>query len=218
MITTELVFVRHGEARCNVDGRVGGPATCTGLTHLGYLQVQKAAAQLAAEHRAQPFTALYAGPRLRLQQSGQILGQALGLEPLIEPGLDGPVHGEADGKPWHYVKTAANGGPHAHPDQPWATGSDSWNGYLQRAEAFLRDLIARHDGGRVVFAAHGETVLAAHALLLGLGPMTEAGFTVSHASVTRWQHHHNRLGQRRWMLDRHNDTAHLAALAAGATP
>lgn len=62
MITTELVFVRHGEARCNVDGRVGGPATCTGLTHLGYLQVQKAASQLAAEHRAHPFTALCSKP------------------------------------------------------------------------------------------------------------------------------------------------------------
>ncbi|MFE0187611.1 histidine phosphatase family protein [Streptomyces sp. NPDC059008] len=218
MITTELVFVRHGEAQCNADGRVGGPATCTGLTRLGYVQVQRAAARLAAEHLVQPFTALYAGPRLRLQQSGELLGQALGLEPLIEPGLDGPVHGAADGKPWHYVKTVANGGPHAHPDQPWAEGSDTWNGYLHRAEAFLHDLIAQHDGDRLLLAVHGETILATHALLLGLGSMTEAGFTVSHASLTRWQHHRNRLGQRRWMLDRHNDTAHLSALATGARP
>ncbi|GGX53648.1 histidine phosphatase family protein [Streptomyces noursei] len=112
----------------------------------------------------------------------------------------------------------ANGGPHAHPDQPWAAGSDTWNGYLRRAEAFLHDLIVQHHGDRVLLAAHGETILAAHALLLGLGPMTEAGFTVSHASITRWQHHLNRLGQRRWMLDRHNDTAHLSALRVGATP
>ena len=60
----------------------------------------------------------------------------------------------------------------------------------------------------------GETVLAAHTLLLGLPDNTGAGFTVDHASLTRWQHHRNRRGQQRWMLDRHNDTAHLAPEAA----
>ncbi|MEW1722075.1 histidine phosphatase family protein [Streptomyces sp. NPDC093109] len=218
MITTELVFVRHGEAHCNADGIVGGPATCTGLTNLGYTQIEKVADRLSAEHRVVPFTTLYAGPRLRLQQSGQILARALGLELFTEPGLDGPIHGEADGKPWHDVKTTANGGPHAHPDRPWAKGADTWNGFLQRAGAFLHDLVARHEGERVLFAAHGETVLAAHTLLLGLRPNPEAGFTVSHASITRWQHHLNRLSQRRWMLDRHNDTAHLAASATWPAP
>ncbi|MEU1819944.1 histidine phosphatase family protein [Streptomyces abikoensis] len=218
MITTELVFVRHGEAQCNVDGVVGGPVTCTGLTGHGQAQVTLAAARLAAEHCIMPFTALYAGPRIRLRQTGEVLGQALGLPVRTDTGLDGPVHGAADGKPWAEVKTAAGGGPHTHPDQPWAEGSDTWNGYLQRAGAFLRDLIARHQGDRLLFAAHGETVIAAHTLLLGLGPGTDAGFAVSHASISQWQHHRNRLGQDRWLLNCHNDTAHLARPATGPTP
>ncbi|MFF4534299.1 histidine phosphatase family protein [Streptomyces sp. NPDC001407] len=218
MITTELVFVRHGEAQCNVDGIVGGPTTCTGLTGRGRAQVTLAAARLTADHRIAPFTAIYAGPRIRLQQTGEILSQALGLPLRTNTGLDGPVHGAADGKPWTEVKTAAGGGPHAHPDQPWAEGSDTWNGYLQRASSFLRDLITRHQGDRLLFAAHGETVIAAHTLLLGLGPGTHASFTTSHASISRWQHHRNRLGQHRWLLDCHNDTAHLAGPAAEPTP
>lgn len=216
MITTELVFVRHGEAQCNLDGVVGGPRTCTGLTNLGYDQVERAAARLATEHQERPFTALYAGPRIRLRQTAEILSQTLKIPLRTETGLDGPVHGAADGKPWTEVKDAADGGPHAHPDTPWAEGSDTWNGYLQHASSLLQELIARHEGDRVLFAAHGETVIVAHTALLQIPLGSPAGFTISHGSITRWQHHLNRLGQRRWMLDRHNDTEHLAALKAEA--
>lgn len=216
MITTELVFVRHGEAQCNVDGLVGGPRTCTGLTNRGYSQIQEVSLRLAAEHRAKPFDALYAGPRIRLRQTAEIISQALRLPMGTDDRLDGPVHGAADGRPWTEVKTAADGGPHAHPDKPWAAGSDTWNGYLDRAGRFLRELIAQHEGKRVLFAAHGETVIVAHTLLLRLPIGSPAGFAVSHGSITRWQHHLNRLGQGRWMLDRHNDTEHLAVLAQEA--
>ncbi|MFF7777064.1 histidine phosphatase family protein [Streptomyces tanashiensis] len=217
MITTELVFVRHGEAQCNVDGLVGGPRTCTGLTNRGYAQVEQVALRLAAEHRDRPFDALYAGPRIRLRQTAEIISQGLRLPMYTDDRLDGPVHGAADGRPWTEVKTAADGGPHAHPDRPWAAGSDTWNGYLARAGRFLQELTNQHQGERVLFAAHGETVIAAHTLLLGIPMASPAGFMVSHGSITRWQHHVNRLGQARWMLDRHNDTEHLAALVQKAT-
>ncbi|MBB2744644.1 UNVERIFIED_ORG: putative phosphoglycerate mutase [Microbispora rosea subsp. rosea] len=208
MIITELVFVRHGEAQCNADGLVGGPLTCTGLTNRGYAQVEGAARRLADEHREKPFDALYAGPRLRLIQTGEIISQTLRIPLITDVRLDGPVHGDADGRPWAEVKTAADGGPHAHPDTPWALGSDTWNGYLKRAGAHLAQLIEEHEGDRVLFAAHGETVIVAHTLLLGIPLGSPAGFTVTHGSITRWQHHRNRLDQTRWILDRHNDTSH----------
>ncbi|MEV0469626.1 histidine phosphatase family protein [Streptomyces prunicolor] len=216
MITTELVFVRHGEAQCNTDGLVGGPQTCTGLTNRGYAQVEQVTHRLVEEHRHQPFDALYAGPRLRLHQTGEIISQALRIPLTTDTRLDGPVHGDADGRPWAEVKTAANGGPHAHPDTPWALGSDTWNGYLERAGAYLAQLIDEHEGDRVLFAAHGETVIAAHTLLLGLPHGSPAGFTITHASITCWQHHRNRLDQTRWILDRHNDTSHQALPAQEA--
>jgi probable phosphoglycerate mutase len=217
MITTELVFVRHGQAQCNAEGLVGGPRTCTGLSNLGYAQVGRAARRLADEHSKRPFDLVYTGPRIRLIQSGEILSQVLQIPMSTDERLDGPVHGDADGKPWATVKTAADGGPHAHPDTQWAAGSDTWNGYLKRSGAFLREIIDQHQGQRVLFAAHGETVITAHTLLLGIPLGSPAGFTVNHASITRWQEHHNRLGQTRWMLDRHNDTEHLVLLAPEAS-
>jgi 2,3-bisphosphoglycerate-dependent phosphoglycerate mutase len=218
MITTELVFVRHGQARCNADGLVGGPRTCTGLTNLGRTQVSQAARHLATEHSRQPFDILYAGPRTRLIHTGEILAQTLQIPLHVDDRLDGPVHGDADGQLWEVVKSAAGGGPHAHPDTPWATGSDTWNGYLTRATQLLSQLIDEHEGQRIVFAAHGETVITAHTLLLSIPIGAPAGFTHSHASITRWQHHRNRLGQTRWMLDRHNDTGHLSHVEPVPTP
>ncbi|MEU6341882.1 histidine phosphatase family protein [Streptomyces sp. NPDC046977] len=217
MITTELVFVRHGQAQCNADGLVGGPRTCTGLTNLGYAQVEQAARRLATEHHNQAFDLVYTGPRIRLIQTGEIISQALQIPMTTDDRLDGPVHGDADGKPWTAVKTAAGGGPHAHPDKQWAAGSDTWNGYLERACRFLRELIEQHQGQRVVFAAHGETVITAHTLLLGIPIGSPAGFTVNHASITRWQRHRNRLNQTRWILDRHNDTEHLRLAPAASS-
>jgi probable phosphoglycerate mutase len=212
VIVTELTFVRHGQAQCNVDGVVGGPRTCTGLTDLGRRQMTLTAARLVSEHEANPFTHVYSGPRRRLIESGRILTDTLDLPLIISNTLDGPVHGDADGKPWHEVKTAFRGGPHAHPDQPWAPGSDTWNGYLKLASEVLADLIRNHQGARVLFAAHGETVLATHTLLLDLRPGLMTSFAVDHASITHWQLHRNRFDDERWMLLHHNDTAHLTPL------
>src|SRR5690606_9546247 len=97
VISTELIFARHGEAQCNVDAVVGGPRTCTGLTDLGRHQMRLTATRLATEHRSKPFTHIYAGPRRRLRESGRILADALDQPLIISTLLDGPVHGDADG-------------------------------------------------------------------------------------------------------------------------
>jgi probable phosphoglycerate mutase len=211
-ITSELLLTRHGQAHCNVAGVVGGPETCTGLTDLGRQQVKALAARLRDEHERSAIAAVYSGPRLRLKESGRIVAEALELTLVVEAGLDGPCHGEADGRPWYEVKNRFRGAPDTHPDRPWAAGSETWNSFLLRATAFLSTLLERHEGGRIVLAAHAETIIAAHTLLLGLSPLTRATFITEHASLTRWQQHKNRFGDRRWLLAVHNDTAHLAGL------
>jgi probable phosphoglycerate mutase len=97
------------------------------------------------------------------------------------------------------------------PERPWAIGSDTWSSYLRRATAFLAEFIEHHEGQRIVLAAHGETVIALHTLLLDLPHGASAGFVTDHGGLTRWQRHRNRFGERRWMLAAHNDTAHLKA-------
>ena len=208
MITAELVLVRHGEAHCNRDGVVSGPGTCTGLTVPGKIQIEQVARTLKADTAGAPMHALYCGPRRRLRESARILSDLLELPLHVDDALDGPRHGEADGRSWRAVKDGFGGGPHTHPDRPWAQGSDTWSGYLQRAAAGLQGLLARHEGQRIVLACHGETVMAAYALLLGLTPSAAARFTIEHASVTWWQRERNRFGAERWLLLRHGDTSY----------
>ena len=119
-ITTELIVARHGEATCNITGIVGGEQSCTGLTDHGRQQAHQLAARLANEHTVRPFDALYATPRLRVRQTADIVGTRLDLTATITPDLRGPDHGEADGKPWHDIKTEFGGPPQHSPDQPYA--------------------------------------------------------------------------------------------------
>jgi len=211
-IATEIVLARHGEANCNVNGIVGGERGCTGLSPNGGEQVRRLAARLADEHRTRPFDAFYGTPRRRVRDTVEIIGAALHMAATIADDLRGPDHGEADGRTWHEVKSAFAGPPQHDPDQPYATGSDTWNQYLSRATACLRGILDRHTGQRILIAAHGETIEAAHVLFLQLPPTVRLGigFATDHACITRWEEHVNRFDRHVWTLAAHNDTRHLA--------
>jgi 2,3-bisphosphoglycerate-dependent phosphoglycerate mutase len=211
-ITTELVLVRHGEANNNAAGIVGGERGCTGLSTKGRQQAERLAARLAAEHATRPFDTLYGTPRRRVRDTINIISAALPVPVIILNDLRGPDHGDADGRHWHEIKNAFGGPPQHNPDQPYAPGSETWNQYLTRATTILRQILERHTGQRILVAAHGETIEAAHVLLLNLPADVRlgVGFVTDHTCITRWQHHVNRFGRRVWMLAAHNDTRHLA--------
>ncbi|TDD40292.1 histidine phosphatase family protein [Saccharopolyspora elongata] len=212
-VTTELVLARHGEAACNVVGLVGGPRTCTGLTDRGREQVARLATRLTGEPA---FDALYTSPRQRTQDTAAALAHALNLTIRTDDELRGLDHGAADGCDWTSIKTRFGGRPQRYPHQPIAEDAEAWNTYLDRTSRVLASLIHRHEGQRILIAAHGETIEASFAFLLGL-PRSEAeqpGVVTSHASLTRWQQHRNRFGHTVWMLAAHNDIQHLAATAA----
>jgi probable phosphoglycerate mutase len=212
-ITTELVIARHGEAQCNVLGIVGGERGCTGLTDNGQRQGRQLAARVGAEHRNSPFDAFYTTPRLRVRQTADLSAEALGVAATVEPELRGLDHGDADAQRWHDIKTAFGGPPHHKPDTPYALRAETWNQYLQRASAALQTIIHRNAGQRILIIGHGETIEAAHTLLLdpSSGARRSIGFITDHTCISRWQLHVNRFGREVWMLAAHNDTAHLAA-------
>lgn len=210
-VTTELVLARHGEAVCNVNGVVGGERGCTGLSVRGRAQVNRLAARLAAEHCSRPFQAFYGTPRLRVRETIEIISSVLPVGPTIVDDLRGPDHGDADGRPWHEVKSAFGGPPQHRPDLPFANGSESWNQYLARAIAMLQTILKRHEGQRILIAAHGETIEAANTLLLQLPSSVRLGlgFLTDHACLTWWRQEVNRFDRRTWVLAAHNDVRHL---------
>lgn len=210
-VATELVLARHGESHCNVAGIAGGERGCTGLSGRGREQVRRLAGRLAADHHARPFRAFYGSPRRRVRETADIIGAALGMSAVVLDELRHLDHGTADGRPWREINRESDGPAQNHPDRPIAPGAESWNGYLRRATAALRDILDRHAGQRILVAAHGETVEAAHILLLNL-PVTArpgVGFLTDNAAISWWQEHVGRFRTPVWMLAAHNDQRHL---------
>ncbi len=212
-VTTELILARHGEAHCNVAGVVGGEATCTGLTDQGHAQSRQLAARLEREHTTAPISTLYTSPRQRTIDTAAHLASRLHLEAHAESALRGLDHGEADGQPWTTIKQRFGGRPQRYPHRPIAAGAETWNAFVARCRAALRVILDKHDGERVLVAAHGETIEASFALLLPL-PLDDAelaGQITAHACLTRWQRHRNTFGHDVWMLAGHNDTNHVSS-------
>jgi 2,3-bisphosphoglycerate-dependent phosphoglycerate mutase len=208
--STELVIARHGEAFCNLSGIAGGERGCTGLTDRGRQQAHRLGARLAAEHAARPFHAFYAGPRLRVRQTAEAVAARVGLVATVEPALRGPDHGTGDGMPWQDIRAAFGGPPRQHPDRPYAPGSETWNQYLHRTGDTVRRIVDRHPGQRILIVAHHETIEAVHTRMLGLPPgaCRWVTFASDHTGLARWRYHSG-AGRDLWILEGHNDTAHL---------
>ncbi len=79
------------------------------------------------------------------------------------------------------------------------------------APATLRGILHCHPGERILIAAHGETVEAAHGFFLQIPAPARLGigFVTDHASSSRRQLLINRFERHVWMLVAHNDTQHL---------
>lgn len=217
MTAGELLLVRHAQAWCNVDGTVGGPLGCRGLTPRGQVQAKLLAERLYAEHHGGlPVDALWCSPRARAVQTAEEVAQALGLPLRVAAGLREQDLGEADGRPRTVLHADFTGNPVLEPWRVPSPGAESWSAYRERVTGALAGLLHAHEGERIVVVTHGEAVNAAHHFFLRLpghwpGPLP---VTVDNAAVTRWRRrpwyeHRPGLGLR-WDLQSHNDTAHLA--------
>ena len=207
---TRLVLVRHGEAQCSVDGVVGGPAGCRGLTSVGDTQAAALRDRLLRTGELRRASALYASVLPRATQTARIIAPAVGdgTLPLVEDcGLCELHPGEADGLTWSEF-TARYGTPDwdRDPSVPLAPGAESWSGFVTRAAAALRSLAERHRGSQVVVTCHGGVIEAAMlALLPTAAARSRLKLQTANASLTEWE-----LGRFGWRPLRYNDAAHLS--------
>jgi 2,3-bisphosphoglycerate-dependent phosphoglycerate mutase len=220
---THLVLVRHGEAICNVEGVVGGPKGCTGLTSLGRAQAEMLAERLARTGELGHVQALYASVLPRAIDTARILAPALA-------GADGnaaevrpdcalcELHpGDADGLTWaEYLARFEQPDWYADPTRPFATRGEDWTSFVERASAALERLVASHRGQTVVVVTHAGVVEASMLRFLPVDPrIARLGLHTVHASLTVWQHLRTGDGvaeaggdtQRPWSLERYNDAA-----------
>ncbi|MFG2651241.1 histidine phosphatase family protein [Streptomyces sp. NPDC048436] len=205
--------MRHGPAQCNTDGPLGGPRTCTGLTNPGYAQAEQTARHLAAGHLKKPFDVIYASPRIRLAQTGEIIAQRLQMPLHVDERLDGPVHGDADGQ--------ALGCGEDRQRRPARAPRHSLGPRLRHLERLPQtrqpEPESAHRGergeARRLRRPRRDRDHGAHP-----APGHPHRLTCQIHAQPRLQHHRNRQHQIRWMLGRHNETARLSLLTPKPTP
>jgi len=80
---TRILLVRHGEAECNINGIVGGPTGCTGLSDTGRLQVECLRERWARTGEVEA-DVLMSSVLRRARETAAILGPALGDLEVVE--------------------------------------------------------------------------------------------------------------------------------------
>jgi 2,3-bisphosphoglycerate-dependent phosphoglycerate mutase len=207
---TTLLWVRHGEADSNRDGRFGGHAPVP-LTELGRRQAERTAKAVVAFAP----TALIASDLLRAHQTAEPIAAATGLPLTFDPGLRERSLGILDGL--SFVEAEAK-----HPEI-WARlrardhtlvpeGGESNDQVFARVSGAIDRAVEAHRGGRVVLVSHGLALYHAFAHVCGLGrpgPDHTVFVLVDNCSLTQVEHRTDDAGKSRWRLLRLNDTAHL---------
>jgi broad specificity phosphatase PhoE len=205
--TARIVLVRHGESRCALDGVVGGPRGCTGLSTTGTHQVHQLGRRLARSAELGPVSRLYSSVLARAVETADVLAPYLGHPERAEDCDLCELHpGACDAMTWAGYREAFGGVDFSvDPHTPLSPGGESWSGFLLRVRGALSRLADAHRGETVVVAGHGGLIDGSLAVFLGVADRGRAlDLRTRYASLTEW-----RVAGGRWRLVRYNDGAHL---------
>ena len=178
MRTVELVLVRHA-LPVRVDATPDGGPADPGLAPLGAEQARRVVQALAGDE----VSAIWTSPAARARQTAEPLAAALGLEPVVEPGIAEFDRDEASYVPVEELRAAG--------DPRWerllrgdlyGAGVDP-AAFRSRVVAAVEQAVARHPGGRVVLFTHAGACNAYLGHLLG--QPRDLWFAPAYCSVSR---------------------------------
>ena len=211
--TTRFLLIRHGESNVMVEGVVGGPNTCSGLSPRGKEQAACLGERMASGNE-NSIDVVYSSPLPRAIETTEIVlsSSSRQHEIKIHSDLEEFRLGEADGLTWEQVRQQYDLGNFEQRDPfvPIIPGADSRAGFRHRVGQALSHIGSTHVGSTVLIGCHGGVISAAMAIAFGLGPNqwhTELAPNVT--SITELEVASDTERGRRWMCRRYNDTAHL---------
>jgi len=154
---TRMVFVRHGQSLCNLEGRLQGQYDSP-LSKLGMKQAEACAEYLKGWH----FDAAYSSDLSRAYVTAKTIAEKhVGLEVTQIPALREIYFGK-----WQYMLPAEiaekypedysawkKGGCYTHP-----TGGECMADVYERASRAAWEIACRHEGGTVLVTAHNGTM------------------------------------------------------------
>jgi broad specificity phosphatase PhoE len=167
-MTTRLYLARHGATQLTAEDRFSG-STGVELSDEGRHQ----AARLGERLRGEALTAICSSPLSRALDTACIVAGACGLPVETHDGLREIGHGRWEGRTRREVEELY-GDEYATWEQDPFTfapeGGESGVAVLARALPAVRELVTRHEGGRVLVVSHKATIRLLVCSLLGFDP------------------------------------------------
>ncbi|MFF2089474.1 histidine phosphatase family protein [Paenibacillus sp. NPDC058174] len=200
----ELILIRHGEAEHLLSGVVGG-WTDTKLTELGRAQA-KCTGQKLAEWLSDAAVRLYCSDLSRAKETAQIIGRALGSEPVPGEDLRELNNGIAANLTAGEADKVRN--PITEPVIDWVPypEAESWRMMYARLSAFMDKFKNDTSDDVILLVSHSNAMISLIHYWLEFPPdMFKVSFDIEPCSITRLRI--NKWGER--TIAKLNDTSHL---------
>lgn len=187
---TKLIFVRHGEARGNID-RVFHGFTNAELTKNGKRQAQRAAKRLENE----PIDCIYSSDLKRAYETALTIAGPHGLDVIIDAHFREINGGQWENVPWSQLPVLFPESYQVWLDKPHMLimpGGESMAEFFNRLEVGVTDILERHCGRTVCIATHGTSirVLCCYFKHKGLTALNEIEWC-DNAAITIVEHDEN---------------------------
>ncbi len=182
--STELILVRHGVTAWNRERRFQGH-TDPGLDDEGREQARRTAARLARE----AVHAIYSSDLGRAWQTAAPIARALGQPPQPAGALRERHYGAFEGRSHDELMRdeprAFERWERRDPDFALPGGGESLREFNARVLDFVRELLARHRGERVVTVTHGGVLDCVYRLATGMALEAPRKHALLNASINR---------------------------------
>lgn len=162
---TEVVFIRHGQTRGNVESRWQGHMDGE-LTSLGRAQAKGAIAGLG------DLDVLFTSRLGRAVETAEIVGDGVGLKPQVLDGVEELGFGEWEGLTREEIRQAYPSDSKRvfddGEDLRRGTTGETWRELVTRVTAAVQKVVSAHEGKRIGIVSHGGTTRAFMDSVLGV--------------------------------------------------
>ncbi len=205
MATTEIVFVRHGQTRSNLEKLLHG-RTDEPLNSMGRWQAQQVAERINTIGR---MSLVHSSPLSRARVTAQTIAKRIGADTRFHEDLAEFYFGEFEGYTLSGIQTS-------HPeiyrrmfdfadlDFRFPNG-ESRREFHARVFHAVNDIVAAHTGERFAIVAHEGVIVSAVMQMTGGDPSDWTKFRLGNCSITRLESNGSRIAD----ITSWNDTMHL---------
>lgn len=170
-----VFFIRHGFAVSNQQKILSHDNNLYPLTEEG----EKQAKSVANELKKVKISKIYTSPVLRAYQTARIIGDELGLIPIIDDRLKERYLGELNNRKFdlneHWKLKLIKG-------QIEVKGIENWSSMQKRMIEFINSL--KKDDGIIVAVSHYDPIRSVIGYILGLDDISAFGISIPYASIT----------------------------------